>query len=248
MIRPITPLSLSIVAAAALALACGKPASPGGGDEDFAQAGMQGGGEPLVSGKSLELVSWLVQFNRLNSPDKLEAMLNKTPGKFVPTDVDSDGNHDYIAVAEDPEPQRDQHALLLRARSAAEVAEDGDEGVLVATLFFNEDWGLTGYSRSIRKAPPPSATAVAVAVSAAAAYSVGEGAASVAALAPASAGSAGLAGSPVSALAGAGLGSPTPAVIALPVDDLSPSLDASGPPVVAVPAGSAQAAGLNPSP
>ncbi|MCA9660441.1 MAG: hypothetical protein KC486_19005, partial [Myxococcales bacterium] len=81
--RPV--FALALVAAAALA--CGKPAAPGGGDEDFAQAGIQGSGQPLVTGKSLELVSWLVQFNRLNSPEKLEAMLNKTPGKFVPVDA-----------------------------------------------------------------------------------------------------------------------------------------------------------------
>ncbi|HFE44490.1 MAG TPA: hypothetical protein ENJ18_03205 [Nannocystis exedens] len=250
MTRPIGTLTLSIVTAALLVLACGKPASPGGGDEDFAQAGIQGGGEPLVSGKSLELVSWLVQFNRLNSPEKLEAVLNKSPGKFVPTDVDGDGTQDYIAVFDDPEPERDKHALLLRARPTKAVAEGEDEGVLVATLFFNEDWGLTGYSRSMRKVPPPSATAVAVAASAAAAYSVGEGAATVAAVAPTSAahaGSANLAGSPGSALLGTDVGSPA-AVIGQPAGDPSPSLGASGPAVIAVPAGSAQAAGLSPSP
>ncbi len=246
MTRPIASFSFSIVAAAVLVLACGKPASPEGGEEDFLRAGMQGRGEPLVSGKSLELVSWLVQFNRLNSPQKLEAVLNKTPGKFVPTDVDGDGTHDYIAVFEDPEPERDKHALLLRARPAEAKAEGADEGVLVATLFFNEDWGLTGYSRSIREAPPPSTTAVAVAVSAAAAYSVREEAA-IAAPASASAAPAAPTGSPGSALLGADGGSPT-TVIAQPVDEPSPSLGASGPPVIAVPAGSAQGAGLSPSP
>jgi hypothetical protein len=162
--RPV--LALALVAAAALA--CGKPAAPGGGDEDFAQAGMQGSGQPLVTGKSLELVSWLVQFNRLNSPQKLEAMLNKTPGKFVPVDTDKDGTNDYIAVSEDPTPERDDHALVLHARASASA--DG-EGVLIATLFFNEDWGLTGYTRSIRKAPALSSSAIATAAATAALYS-----------------------------------------------------------------------------
>ncbi|MEZ4384507.1 MAG: hypothetical protein R3A79_24475 [Nannocystaceae bacterium] len=221
--RPLAPrpaLALPLVAAAALA--CGKPASPAGGDDDFAQAGVQGSGQPLVTGKSLELVSWLVQFNRLNSPEKLEAMLNKTPGKFVPVDADNDGTNDYIAVSEDPEPARDKHALVLHARPSAD--DDGD-GVLVATLFFTEDWALTGYSRSVSAAPVPSPTRKAVAAASAAAYSASEQSAPT----------------------------PEPAVAAAPAGDDDdaddPALAAGSPKVpgvVAVPTGSDEAAGLHP--
>jgi hypothetical protein len=157
----------SLVLLLAPLLACGTPASRGD-DGEFGQAGMAGKDEAMVSGKSLELVSWLVQFNRLNSPQKLEAMLNKTPGKFVPVDTDKDGTNDYIAVSEDPTPERDDHALVLHARASASA--DG-EGVLIATLFFNEDWGLTGYTRSMRKAPALSSSAIATAAATAALYS-----------------------------------------------------------------------------
>ncbi len=223
------PLRLSLISiiaitATALTVACGKPAAPGGGDDDFAQAGINGGGEPLVSGRSLELVSWLVQFNRLNSPEKLETMLNKTPGKFVPVDSDKDGNMDYIAVAEDPEPARDDHALLLRARPDADAPEE--EGVLLATLFFNEDWALTGYSRSVAKAPPPTPTTIAVAAASAATYSANQKAEPVQAAAIATA-----IGEP-----------PSEAAPSDPVLDAAPGKAPPG--VVAVPAGSDEDAGL----
>lgn len=215
--RPV--FALALVAAAALA--CGKPAAPGGGDEDFAQAGIQGSGQPLVTGKSLELVSWLVQFNRLNSPEKLEAMLNKTPGKFVPVDADNDGSQDYIAVSEDPEPARDKHALVLHARPSA---DDDSEGVLVATLFFTEDWALTGYTRSVSAAPSPSATTKAAAAASAAAFSASEQSA------PA----------PAPAIAEA------PAADDEPDDPALAAGSAKIPGVVAVPTGSDEAAGLHP--
>ena len=220
------PLRLSLIAitAAALTVACGKPAAPGGGDDEFAQAGMQGGGEPLVSGRSLELVSWLVQFNRLNSPEKLETMLNKTPGKFVPVDANKDGKHDYIAVSEDPEPARDDHALLLRAHPDAD-APDEEEGVLLATLFFNEDWALTGYSRSVAKAPPPTPTTIAVAAASAATYSASQKAEPVQAAAIATA-----------------IGQAPDSAPSDPVLDAAPSKAA--PAVVAAPTGSDADAGL----
>jgi len=218
-------ISLIAITATTLTISCGKPAAPDGGNDDFAHAGMQGGGEALVSGRSLELVSWLVQFNRLNSPEKLETMLNKTPGKFVPVDSDNDGNHDYIAVAEDPEPARDDHALLLRARPDADAPEE--EGVLLATLFFNEDWALTGYSRSVAKAPAPTPTTIAVAAASAATYSANQKAEPIQTAAIATA-----------------IGEPE--AEAAPSD---PLLDAApgkaAPPVVAVPAGSDDNAGLH---
>ncbi len=222
-LRP-APLRLSLLAitAAALAVACGKPAAPDGGADDFAQAGIQGGGEPLVSGRSLELVSWLVQFNRLNSPEKLETMLNKTPGKFVPVDANNDGDHDYIAVAEDPEPARDDHALLLRARPSADTPDE--EGVLVATLFFNEDWALTGYSRSVAKAPPPTPTTIAVAAASAATFSASQKA------------------EPAQAAAIATAMEAAEAAPSDPVLDAAPGKAA--PAVVAVPTGSDEDAGL----
>jgi len=214
-----TPALFSLPLLAALTFGCGTPASPEGGVDEFSQAGINGGGQPLVDGKSLELVSWLVQFNRLNSPEKLETMLNKTPGKFVPVDANDDGNHDYIAVSEDPEPARDKHALVLHARPD-EVAQDDEDGVLVATLFFNEDWALTGYSRSIAKAPPPSPTTIAVAAASAANYSANQ--------------------APAVAVA-----SPTPET----AEAIAPVLDAApgkaGPAVIAVPAGSDAKAGLH---
>ena len=107
----------------------------------------------------------------------------------------------------------------LKAPSPAE-ADDG--GVLVATLFFNEDWALTGYSRSVQKAPPPSPTTIAVAAASAASYSANQ-----APQAPALA-----AAAPETAIA----------------DESDPVLDAAPggktPQVVALPAGSDEDAGL----
>lgn len=156
----------ALVLALALAGACGTPADPPDGGGAFARASMAGDGgqESLVSARSIELVSWLVQFNRLNSADKLETMLNKKPGQFFPVDADADGSPDYIGVDEESKAKRGAHALVLSARPK----KDGD-GPKVATLFFDGDWGFLGYER-VGAGNPPSATTIAAAAGAAASY------------------------------------------------------------------------------
>lgn len=225
--RALNPLVFALALALPLAVgACGKPAAPDGGDDDFAQAGLQGQGGPLVDGKSLELVSWLVQFNRLNTPEKLEGMLNKTPGKFVPVDADGDGSHDYIGVREDPKPKRDSHALVLSARANADASED--DAVRIATLFFDEDWGLTGYERAVGSRPTSPTTIAAAAGSAA----------SIAASEQASA-------KPAAAIADEPPPAPTePPPADDPVAEAAPGKAGGAPSVVAVPAGSEVEPGL----
>jgi hypothetical protein len=158
--------------------ACGEPAQRPGEGQGFARASMQGGGGSAmtVSPRSIELVSWLVQFNRLNSPEKLEAALNKKAGELIDFDGDRDGKPDFIAVTVEPKSSRGDKALGLRARAAAKAA-DGE--VHIATLFFDGDWGLLGYE-SLTSAPPRPST-VAAAASSAALLAAKSGAAPVAA-------------------------------------------------------------------
>ena len=163
-----TRRTLTIGAAALALAACGTPAErPDGDGRGFARASMAGGGGPeaAVSGRQIELVSWLVQFNRLNSPSKLEAALNKKPGELVNVDLDRDGAPDFIAVTADPKPSRGAHGLALRARPTADAAANAE--VHIATLFFDEDWGLLGYER-IGGGSPPRPTAIAAAAATAA--------------------------------------------------------------------------------
>ncbi len=159
----------ALLVAALIIAACGTPAErPSGGGNGFARASLGGSGAStpaMVSGRSIELVSWLVQFNRLNTPQKLEAALNKKPGELIDVDGDKDGAPDYIAVSEEPKASRGAHALALTARPSADAP--ADRAVHFATLFFDGDWGLLGYER-LGSGPPPTPTTIAAAASAAA--------------------------------------------------------------------------------
>ena len=143
--------SISLGLALALAAACGKPVDPSGKpDGSFAQAGMGTPGlpaatpapmgRPLAADVSIEVVSWLVSFNRLQTAKALEDALNRKPGQFSKVDSDADGVLDYIAVVERPNP--DGHAFELRT-----VPQPGKSTpeLVVATMMFDKEWGFAGH-------------------------------------------------------------------------------------------------------
>jgi hypothetical protein len=147
-------ISISLGLGLVLAAACGKPVDPSGKpDQSFGQAGMGGpelpvatptppspGGRPLAADVSIEVVSWLVSFNRLQTAKALEDALNRKPGQFSKVDSDADGVLDYIAVVEKPNP--DGHAFELRTR--AQPGQATPE-VVVATMMFDKEWGFAGH-------------------------------------------------------------------------------------------------------
>ncbi len=193
--------SISIAISLGLLLAaCGKPVDPQGKtDQSFGQAGMgipevgaaptpapAPTGRPLASDVSIEVVSWLVSFNRLQTPKALEDALNRKPGQFSHVDADGDGVLDYIAVVERANP--DGHAFELRTRP--QPGQNTPE-LVVATMMFDKEWGFAGhYDGAIGGVTPTAAAApvvAAVAPAAAApmvAASAPEPAAAIAAAAP----------------------------------------------------------------
>lgn len=180
--RRLSSFSLGLV----LAAACGKPVDPSGKpDGSFAKAGMgtpelpatpptlpAPGGRPLAADVSIEVVSWLVSFNRLQTAKALEDALNRKPGQFSHVDADADGVLDYIAVVERPNP--DGHAFELRTKP--QPGQSTPE-VIVATMMFDKEWGFAGHydgavggtaavagaAPVVAAAPPAAAPAVAVA-------------------------------------------------------------------------------------
>lgn len=97
-------------------------------------------GRPLAADVSIEVVSWLVSFNRLQTAKALEDALNRKPGQFSHVDSDADGVLDYIAVIEKPNP--DGHAFELRTK--AQPGQTTPE-VVVATMMFDKEWGFAGH-------------------------------------------------------------------------------------------------------
>lgn len=150
--RRLSSISLGLVLV--LAAACGKPVDPSGKpDGSFAQAGMgtpelpvatpptpAPTGRPLAADVSIEVVSWLVSFNRLQTAKALEDALNRKPGQFSKVDSDADGVLDYIAVVEKPNP--DGHAFELR--TVPQPGKNTPE-LVVATMMFDKEWGFAGH-------------------------------------------------------------------------------------------------------
>lgn len=145
----------SITLALVLAAACGKPVDPDGKpDQSFAQAGMGTpeilpgapppgrplANRPLANDVSIEVVSWLVSFNRLQTPQALEDALNRKPGQFSRVDADGDGVPDHISVVERASP--DGHAFELRTRPRP---GQGNPELVVATMMFDKEWGFAGH-------------------------------------------------------------------------------------------------------
>ncbi len=146
--RRLSSISLAFV----LAAACGKPVDPDGKpDQSFAQAGMgtpeilpgappPPPSRPLANDVSIEVVSWLVSFNRLQTPQALEDALNRKPGQFSRVDADGDGVLDHITVVERANP--DGHAFELRTRPRP--GQSSPE-LVVATMMFDKEWGFAGH-------------------------------------------------------------------------------------------------------
>ena len=148
--RRLSSISLALV----LAAACGKPVDLNGRpDQSFAQAGMgmpeilpatpppaAAPSRPLANDVSIEVVSWLVSFNRLQTPQALEDALNRKPGQFSRVDADGDGVLDHISVVERVNP--DGHAFELRTRSR--TGQSSPE-LVVATMMFDKEWGFAGH-------------------------------------------------------------------------------------------------------
>jgi hypothetical protein len=169
--RRLSSISLGLV----LAVACGKPVDPSGKpDGSFAQAGMGTPslpvatsptpaltGRPLAADVSIEVVSWLVSFNRLQTAKALEDALNRKPGQFSKVDSDADGVLDYIAVVERPNP--DGHAFELR--TAPQPGKSTPE-LVVATMMFDKEWGFAGHYDGAVGGVAAVATAPAVAAAA----------------------------------------------------------------------------------
>ncbi|MCB9752581.1 MAG: hypothetical protein H6713_21720 [Myxococcales bacterium] len=89
----------------------------------------------------MEPISWLVRFNKLHSASAIEQAINGTPGQFSKVDTNTDGTPDYIAVAE--KSRDDGRAFELRAK-----ADKGD-GVVVATMLFDDSWSLVGWYNGV---------------------------------------------------------------------------------------------------
>ncbi|MCA9690663.1 MAG: hypothetical protein KC636_13725 [Myxococcales bacterium] len=145
--------------AAATLVACGTPAERDGqGDTPFGRAGMGGKGGHGGSndkGVAVEPISWLVTFNRLQSPGALEEAINKKPGQFSSADMDGDGAFDYIDVLPRTHDRGSAFELRARPRSGAE-----NNGPVVATLLFDDEWGFIGsYNGAMPGLPPDPATA-----------------------------------------------------------------------------------------
>lgn len=175
-------LRLSSISLGLVLAACGKPVDPSGKpDQSFGQAGMgtpelpvatptPPTGRPLAADVSIEVVSWLVSFNRLQTAKALEDALNRKPGQFSHVDSDADGVLDYIAVVEKPNP--DGHAFELRTK--AQPGQTTPE-VVVATMMFDKEWGFAGHYdgavggvAAVAAAAPASAAPVVAAPAAAA--------------------------------------------------------------------------------
>ena len=132
----------SLLAALALAVACGKPVDPSGKeDASFVKASMgvptpTGEDRPLAAELAVEPVSMLVMFNRLKTPDKLQEALNKKPGQFSHLDLDKDNAPDPLTVA--AKETSDGHAFEIRARPTS-----GE--YVVATMVFDKEWTFLGH-------------------------------------------------------------------------------------------------------
>jgi hypothetical protein len=136
-LRPVVLLPLL------LAFACGELVdSNEKEDPQFTKASMggapspQGPERPLAADLAVEPVSMLVMFNRLQTPDKLQAALNKTPGQFGHVDLDKDNTPDPLTVAKRDLP--DRHAFEIRARPSM-----GE--YVVATMVFDRKWTFLGH-------------------------------------------------------------------------------------------------------
>jgi len=192
----LSSISLAVSLIGALVAACGKPVgSDGKPDQAFGQAGMgtpgatptpsptPATGRPLANDVSIEVVSWLVSFNRLQTASALEDALNRKPGQFSHVDSDADGVLDYIAVVERPNPDGG-HSFELRTRP--QPGQTTPE-VVVATMMFDKEWAFAGHYDGAIGGVAATATAVAAAapvVAAAPADAGAPAATAVAAAAP----------------------------------------------------------------
>jgi hypothetical protein len=123
--------------------ACGKPMDRSGNeDATFVSASMAGtpaptGPErPLASDLAVLPVSMLVTFNRLKTPEALQAELNKKPGTFSHLDLDKDAAPDPLTVA--ARETKQGHAFEIRARPST-----GE--FVVATMVFDPEWEFVGH-------------------------------------------------------------------------------------------------------
>jgi hypothetical protein len=126
------------------ALACGKPVDPSGReDASFTRASMglppavsTDPNRPLAADLAVVPVSMLVMFNRLQTPEQLQEVLNRTPGQFSRVDIDKDSAPDPLTVAKRDLP--DGHAFEIHARPPT-----GE--FVVATMMFDREWSFTGH-------------------------------------------------------------------------------------------------------
>lgn len=137
-------LGRSCCAALLVLTACGKPVdATGKEDGSFTKAGMglpplaaDDPNRPLAADLAVEPLSMLVMFNRLHTPDKLAAALNKTPGQFSKVDIDKDRTFDPLSVKMSD--STDGHNVEIYATPPA-----GE--YIVATLLFDPGWEFVGH-------------------------------------------------------------------------------------------------------
>ncbi len=127
------------------AIAAAPPAAP-------APAGAGVGTPALADTKdhskdiAMEPISWLVRFNKLHTAKSIEEAINGTPGQFSKVDTDTDGAPDYISVAERSHTKG--RAFELRAKPAAKASASAN-GVVVATMLFDNSWSLVGWYNGV---------------------------------------------------------------------------------------------------